>query len=144
MIEVISKPYIPANHSWSNNILNDQQLEMFFANQIEFATPNQKSVLEKENKKNLLGQVFTPHILAKFMVSLFKSDLQQHHRILDPCIGPNTFLSYLDDIDSSIKITASLFFVHFSASRIISTSVTFSFTKSFPQKWVSKVKGSPL
>ena len=105
MIEVISKPYIPANHSWSNNILNDQQLEMFFANQIEFATPNQKSVLEKENKKNLLGQVFTPHILAKFMVSLFKSDLQQHHRILDPCIGPNTFLSYLDDIDSSIKIT---------------------------------------
>jgi len=105
MSEVISKSYIPANHSWSNNILNDQQLEMFFANQIEFATPNKKSVLEKENKKNLLGQVFTPHILAKFMVSLFKSDLQKHNKILDPCIGPNTFLSYLDDIDSSIKIT---------------------------------------
>ena len=62
-------------------------------------------VLEKENKKNLLGQVFTPHILAKFMVSLFKSDIQQHHKIHDPCIGPNTFLSYLDDIDSSIRIT---------------------------------------
>jgi|GEM_PF-847997 len=105
MSELISKLYIPANHSWSNNILNDQQLEMFFANQIEFATPNQKSVLEKENKKNLLGQVFTPHILAKFMISLFKSDLQNHHKILDPCIGPNTFLSYLDDIDSTIKIT---------------------------------------
>lgn len=105
MSEVISKLYIPANHSWSNNILNDQQLEMFFANQIEFATPNQKSVLEKENKKNLLGQVFTPHILAKFMVSLFKSDLKKHNKILDPCIGPNTFLSYLDDIDSTIKIT---------------------------------------
>ncbi|MFA5815799.1 MAG: N-6 DNA methylase [Bacteroidales bacterium] len=105
MSEVISKPYIPVNHSWSNNILNDQQLEIFFANQIEFASSNQKSVLEKENKKNLLGQVFTPHILAKFMVSLFKSDLQQHHKILDPCIGPNTFLSHLDDIDSSIKIT---------------------------------------
>lgn len=104
MSEVISKPYIPANHGWSNNILNDQQLELFFANQFEFATPNQKSVLEKENKKNLLGQVFTPHILAKFMVSLFKSDLQPHHKILDPCIGPNTFLSYLDDIDSSINL----------------------------------------
>lgn len=105
MSEVISRQYIPANHSWSNNVLNDQQLEMFFSNQIPFINPNQKSVLEKENKKNLLGQVFTPHILAKFMVSLFKSDIQQHHKILDPCIGPNTFLSYLDDIDSSIRIT---------------------------------------
>jgi type I restriction-modification system DNA methylase subunit len=61
--------------------------------------------LEKENKKNLLGQVFTPHILAKFMISLFKSDLKTQHKILDPCIGPNTFLSYLDNIDSTIKIT---------------------------------------
>jgi len=105
MSEVITKSYIPANYSWSNNILNDQQLEMFFANQIGFATSNKKSVLEKKNKKNLLGQVFTPHILAKFMVSLFKTDLQKHNKILDPCIGPNTFLSYLNDIDPSIKLT---------------------------------------
>lgn len=105
MNEVISIPYIPANHSWANNILNDQQLELFFSNQLEFKALNQKSVLEKANKSNLLGQVFTPHILAKFMVSLFKSDLKQYDKILDPCIGPNTFPFYLDDIDSLIKIT---------------------------------------
>ncbi|MBK7882473.1 MAG: N-6 DNA methylase [Chitinophagaceae bacterium] len=52
-----------------------------------------------------MGQVFTPHLLAKFMVSLFQSDLKENNKILDPCIGPNTFLSYLDDINSSIQIT---------------------------------------
>lgn len=105
MSDVISKPYIPANHIWSTNVLNDQQLELFFSNQVQFTNSKPKSVLEKENKKNLLGQVFTPHILAKFMVSLFKSELKAQHKVLDPCIGPNTFLSYLKDIDSSIKIT---------------------------------------
>jgi adenine-specific DNA-methyltransferase len=104
MSEVIATAYIPVNHSWSENILNDQQLEMFFSNQAQLKNQNHKSVLEKENKRNLLGQVFTPHILAKFMISLFKSDLLQQHRILDPCIGPNTFLSHLDEIDSSINI----------------------------------------
>lgn len=105
MRELISKPYIPENHCWSEDVLNDQQLELFFSNQIQFSNPIKKSVLDKDDRKNLLGQVFTPHILAKFMVSLFKSDLQGHDRILDPCIGPNTFLSYLDDIASSINIT---------------------------------------
>jgi len=104
MTEVISPAYKPAYYSWSEDILNDQQLEIFFANQTQLTNQNPKSVLEKENKKNLLGQVFTPHILAKFMISLFKSDLHQQHKILDPCIGPNTFFSHLDDIDSSITL----------------------------------------
>jgi type I restriction-modification system DNA methylase subunit len=105
MSEIIAKSYVTAIQSWSNDVLSEQQFEMFLASQIELAQPNQISVLEKKNKKNLLGQVFTPHILAKFMVTLFKSDVQRHHKVLDPCIGPNTFLSYLDDIDSLIKIT---------------------------------------
>lgn len=89
---------------WSDNILNDQQLELFFLNtELEFEKTN--SILKKENKKNLMGQVFTPHLLAKFMISLFQSDLKEDSKILDPCIGPNTFLSYLDDINSSIQIT---------------------------------------
>lgn len=104
MTEVISPTYIPDNHSWSEVILNDQQLEIFFANQTQLTNQNPKSVLERENKKSLLGQVFTPHILAKFMISLFKSDLHQQHKILDPCIGPNTFFSHLDDIDTSITL----------------------------------------
>lgn len=104
MSGVITKKYIQDNHNWSNNILNDQQLELFFSNQIEFKDLNKKSILEQKNKKNLLGQVFTPHILAKFMISLFKSDIKTNHKVLDPCIGPNTFLSYLNEIDSSIKL----------------------------------------
>jgi adenine-specific DNA-methyltransferase len=89
---------------WSDNILNDQQLELFFLNK-ELELEKTNSILKKENKKNLMGQVFTPHLLAKFMVSLFQSDLKENNKILDPCIGPNTFLSYLDDINSSIQIT---------------------------------------
>lgn len=103
--EAISNLYINEESNWSDNDLNEFQLEMFFNNQIPTTILDQKSVLEKENKKNLLGQVFTPHILARFMVSLFKPDLKPGHKILDPCIGPNTFLSYLDDIDPSMEIT---------------------------------------
>ena len=104
MIVTTTKDYSDKVMDWANNILNDQQLELFFLNTgLGIEKPN--SILNKENKKNLLGQVFTPHILAKFMVSLFKSDLKENNKILDPCIGPNTFLSYLDDINSSIQIT---------------------------------------
>ncbi|NDA64817.1 MAG: hypothetical protein EBX50_22750, partial [Chitinophagia bacterium] len=91
--------------SWSNYVLNEQQLELFFSNQPIFAPTNQKSTLEKENKKNLLGQVFTPPVLAKFMVSLFKGDLKANSKILDPCIGPNSFLKNLDDVNESINLT---------------------------------------
>src|ERR1035437_2919234 len=104
MIVTTTKDYSDKAIDWSNNILNDQQLELFFLN-TELSLKKTNSILKKENKKNLLGQVFTPHILAKFMVSLFKSDLKENNKILDPCIGPNTFLSYLDDINSSIQIT---------------------------------------
>ncbi|MBI3720483.1 MAG: N-6 DNA methylase [Sphingobacteriales bacterium] len=90
--------------NWSDNILNDQQLELFFLN-TELELEKTNSILKKENKKNLMGQVFTPHLLAKFMVSLFQPDLKENNKILDPCIGPNTFLSYLDNTDSSIQIT---------------------------------------
>jgi type I restriction-modification system DNA methylase subunit len=88
----------------SDNVLNDQQMELFFLN-TELELEKTNPILKKGNKKNLMGQVFTPHLLAKFMVSLFQSDLKENSKILDPCIGPNTFLSYLDDINSSIQIT---------------------------------------
>ena len=104
MIVTTTKDYSDKVMDWANNILNDQQLELFFLN-TELVIEKTNSILNKENKKNLLGQVFTPHILAKFMVSLFKPDLKENNKILDPCIGPNTFLSYLDDINSSIQIT---------------------------------------
>jgi type I restriction-modification system DNA methylase subunit len=104
MIATTTKDYSNKAIDWSNNILNDQQLELFFLN-TELKLEKTNSILKKENKKNLMGQVFTPHLLAKFMVSLFKSDLKENNKILDPCIGPNTFLSYLDDINSSIQIT---------------------------------------
>jgi adenine-specific DNA-methyltransferase len=105
MSEVISKSYSNYISSWSNYVLNEHQLEMFFSNQPIFVPTNQKSTLEKENKKNLLGQVFTPPVLAKFMVSLFKGDLKANNKILDPCIGPNAFFKNLDDVNESINLT---------------------------------------
>lgn len=57
------------------------------------------------DKKKSLGQVFTPPILAKFMISLFKNKIQAKHKILDPCIGPNTFLSLFDEMNCKPKLT---------------------------------------
>lgn len=50
------------------------------------------------NKKNMLGQVFTPPNLSKFMIDLIFNEVNENHRILDPAIGPNTFLNYLDEL----------------------------------------------
>lgn len=101
---IITKEYISREIDCLDNMINEQQLELFFLD-TEIVLESTHSILKRENKKSLLGQVFTPHILAKFMVSLFKSDLKEDSKILDPCIGPNTFFSYLDDINTSIQIT---------------------------------------
>ena len=50
-----------------------------------------KSSADNEN----LGQVFTSPLLAKFMISLFKDNISSNSKILDPCIGPNTFFKAL-------------------------------------------------
>lgn len=56
------------------------------------------SELSSIEKKKKLGQVFTPNVIADFMVSIIKDKLKPDHSILDPCIGPNTFLSKLKDL----------------------------------------------
>lgn len=83
--------------------LLDQQQELVSFSNHFFNSSNGELILGQINKK-LLGQVFTPPTLAKFMVSLFKSELKDCHRVLDPCIGPNTFFSYLDDLTTPAKI----------------------------------------
>ena len=50
-----------------------------------------KSPVDNEN----LGQVFTSPLLAKFMISLFNDNISSNSKILDPCIGPNTFFKAL-------------------------------------------------
>lgn len=75
-----------ANDEWSS--FNEKQLKLFFS----------KIDIEKTNKplnKSNLGQVFTPNILANFMVDLLKIEVKSDTKILDPCIGPNTFFSHL-------------------------------------------------
>ncbi len=52
--------------------------------------------VEKTKKPDLvedenLGQVFTSPELARFMVSLIEDNIKLESKILDPCIGPNTF-----------------------------------------------------
>jgi len=48
------------------------------------------------NKKIELGQVFTSEYLSKFMINLFSDEITENSRILDPSMGPNTFLKYFD------------------------------------------------
>ncbi|VAW17276.1 hypothetical protein MNBD_BACTEROID03-2814 [hydrothermal vent metagenome] len=84
MINTISEPYKVDElvHSF------EEQLELFFLKNFE-STP-------KEPKKDEnLGQVFTSPILAKFMISLLEENINPKSKILDPCIGPNTFFKAL-------------------------------------------------
>lgn len=84
--------------------IKGRKLETYIINPQSELKKNNSRLLD-QNKKNLFGQVFTPSALAKFMVSLFESDLKKNYKILDPCIGPNTFFSNLTEIDKSIKLT---------------------------------------
>ena len=67
-----------------------QQLELF---PIEKCEQNLSTNEEVQN----LGQVFTPDILANFMINLIKDNINSQSKILDPCIGPNTFLNILSE-----------------------------------------------
>jgi len=84
MMGKISKPYSGNNVVFSF----EEQLELFFSKDQVNTT---KSPEQDEN----LGQVFTPPILAKFMISLFANHIDSQTSILDPCIGPNTFFKAL-------------------------------------------------
>ena len=86
MIDITSKTYDIGGDA---ELTLEEQLELFFGK-------NFKSTTKKSPKPNdNLGQVFTPQILAKFMVSLIKDNITPTTTILDPCIGPNTFFKSL-------------------------------------------------
>jgi type I restriction-modification system DNA methylase subunit len=82
-------------HQVSSNVLNEQQLELFFSSEFSANKVMLKSGHEQGTKKTNLGQVFTPTPLALFMVRLIEPEITSNSRILDPCIGPNTFFSQL-------------------------------------------------
>lgn len=84
MINTISKPYKVDDFVQSF----EEQLELFFSKDFESKTKNPE---QNEN----LGQVFTSPILAKFMISLLEDNINPKSKILDPCIGPNTFFNAL-------------------------------------------------
>ncbi len=68
----------------------EEQLKLFFSKDFDLKTETPK---HNEN----LGQVFTPAILAKFMIGLLRDSLNKNSAILDPCIGPNTFFKALTE-----------------------------------------------
>ena len=55
--------------------------------------------------KERLGQVFTPEDLTIFMLNLFKNQIKQQSKILDPCIGPNTFFKELAKYSENLNLT---------------------------------------
>ena len=84
MINTISEPYKVDELVQSF----EEQLELFFSKDFETTS-------KKPKKHENLGQVFTSPILAKFMIGLLKKNISSESRILDPCIGPNTFFKAL-------------------------------------------------
>jgi len=90
MINTISEPYKVDELVQSF----EEQLELFFSKDFE-------TISKKPEKNENLGQVFTSSILAKFMISLLKENISSKSKILDPCIGPNTFFKALSQEDSN-------------------------------------------
>jgi len=86
MINTISKPYKVDDFVQSF----EEQLELFFLKDFE-----SKTKTPEQNES--LGQVFTSPILAKFMISLLEENINPKSKILDPCIGPNTFFKALPE-----------------------------------------------
>lgn len=96
------------SYDWSENLANRESNTLsldFFHQPLLFRPLVQESILNRDNSQTLLGQVFTPNVLASFMVSLIDTNSDSNCSILDPCIGPNTFLNYFDDANYSIKLT---------------------------------------
>lgn len=87
MLSTVCEPYKEIEEA----ILTfEEQLELFFSKDFETKTKIPK---HDEN----LGQVFTPAILAKFMIGLLRDSLNKNSSILDPCIGPNTFFNAMTE-----------------------------------------------
>jgi len=84
MINTISEPYKVDELVQSF----EEQLVLFFSKDFE-------SITKKPERNENLGQVFTSPILAKFMISLLKENINSNSKMLDPCIGPNTFFKAL-------------------------------------------------
>lgn len=91
-------------HNFRNDSIFPTQLELFSLNYPITETDN-KLLLSSANKQSMLGQVFTPTQLADFMVSLINSKINQSHRVLDPCIGPNTFLPIICNFTKPKQVT---------------------------------------
>jgi len=58
------------------------------------------------NKKIELGQVFTSANLSKFMIDLFFDEITENSRILDPSMGPNTFLKHFDRLNINPELVS--------------------------------------
>jgi type I restriction-modification system DNA methylase subunit len=97
-----AEKYTKVEHLYKTNdeweTFNEEQLELFFSN---IAIENSEKVINKSN----LGQIFTPNILANFMVKLLKSEVKEGAKILDPCIGPNIFFYYWNKINLKADLT---------------------------------------
>ncbi|MDA3885336.1 MAG: Eco57I restriction-modification methylase domain-containing protein [Candidatus Delongbacteria bacterium] len=78
------------NYYPQNNVVNEckEQLLLFNYND----TNKELDSMEEME----LGQVFTPENLARFMIKLISDSITENSRILDPCIGPNTFFKLLE------------------------------------------------
>jgi len=55
--------------------------------------------------KKRVEKVFTPEALTIVMLNLFKNQIKQQSKILDPCIGPNTFFKELAKYSENLNLT---------------------------------------
>jgi adenine-specific DNA-methyltransferase len=85
MIDTTSKTYVIKTNIGGSF---EEQLKLFFTDHAGFRIESPK---EDEN----LGQVFTSNVLARFMINLIEKEISPKSKVLDPCIGPNTFFNKL-------------------------------------------------
>jgi len=77
----------------SNNLNKTPHVKLTQKSGIKLDDFEPKTKYSEQNKN--LGQVFTSPILSTFMVDLLKEHINSKSKVLDPCIGPNTFFKAL-------------------------------------------------
>lgn len=130
---------ISNSYASSAVILKDSNVgESSVLNLKKTSVTNMKDVFYVDNKKSL-GQVFTPEPIAEFMVSIIVGKIKDTDRVLDPCIGPNTFFSIL----SKHKVAPQLVGLEVDKSLISSDVKTF-FKAAYRDLFINSFLSYPL
>lgn len=99
------KKILIRDHSTGNNIIfacksypNKSFSDQITVKDIKMFVPRREKAIEEQNeRKEINGEVFTPHVIVKMMASDLYDECDIHSLTLEPCCGEAPFIADLYD-----------------------------------------------